>query len=502
MQGIISISFLLIVIICVLIFFVNRYRKCPSNQILVVYGMIGKGRSSKCLHGGGTFVWPVIQNYAYLSLTPMTIVIPLTGALSQQNIRINVPSSFTVQISPEEGIIENAADSLLLLSNDAIEDMARNIIIGQLRLTVASLTIEAINGDRENFQSKIMANVEPEINKIGLKLVNVNITDITDEADYIASIGKKAAAEAVNKAKIDVALQDKLGSIGQSEANRDKDIQVAKNQAEALKGIKEAEANQRCYVADQESRAIQGENTANQTIARSNADLKVIEADAFRKAEVAKREAEVEIQKAQYNAEKQRLNAQEIAKQEIDKQKIIIDAEAVAEKARQEARGQADAIAIKAKGEADAILLKYNAEADGQKALLEAKAVGYQELIKSAGNDVNSAATLLLLEKLNSLVEMQTEAIRNIKIDKVTVWDSGSGAGKDGNKTATADFMSNMVKSLPPLHDVAKMAGLNLPEYLGTVAPDLANKKGQTSDANNKPKALGVSDDANKSKNG
>jgi flotillin len=431
--------------------------------------MIGKGKSSKCLHGGGTFVWPVIQNYAYMSLTPMTISIPLTGALSLQNIRINVPSSFTVQISPDDGIIENAADSLLHLSSNEIEELARNIIIGQLRLTVASLTIEKINGNREEFQSNIMANVEPELNKIGLKLINVNITDITDEADYISSIGKKAAAEAVNKAKIDVALQEKLGSIGQSEANRDKDIQVAKNQAEALKGIKEAEANQRCYVADQESLAIQGENTAKQTIAKSNAELKVIEADAFRKSEVAQREAEVEIQKAQYNAEKQRLNADQIAKQEIDKQKIIIDAEAFAEKARQEAKGEADAIAIKAKGEADAILLKYNAEANGQKALLEAKAAGYMDLVRSTGNDVSSAATLLIIEKLNSLVELQTEAIRNIKIDKLTVWDQGSG--KNGDKTATADFMSNMIKSLPPLHDVAKMAGLNLPDYLGNIDP-------------------------------
>ncbi|MGN1394388.1 MAG: flotillin family protein [Succinivibrionaceae bacterium] len=446
-----------IIAFSIIVFFVNRYRKCPSDKILVIYGMVGGGRSSKCLHGGGAFVWPLIQDYEYMNLTPLTINIPLTGALSQQNIRINVPSSFTVQISPDEGVMGNAAVCLLGLSTEEIEDMAKNIIIGQLRLTVASLTIEEINKDRENFQSKIMANVEPELNKIGLKLVNVNITDITDEADYIASIGKKAAAEAVNKAKIDVALQEKIGSIGQSEANRDKDIQVAKNEAEAQKGKKLAEADQRCYVADQESVAIKGENQAKQAIALSNADLKVIEAEAYQKAEVANRQAEVEIQKAQYNVEKQRLNAEQIAQQEIDKQKIIIDAEAVAEKARQEA-----------KGEADAILFKYKAEAEGQKALLEAKASGYERLVKSAGQDVHSAATLLMIEKLQEIVALQTEAIKNIKIDKVTVWDRGAEGDKNG-KTSTADFLSGMVKSLPPLHDVAKMAGLNLPEYLGKI---------------------------------
>ena len=325
-----------------------------------------------------------------------------------------------------------------------------------MRLTVASLTIEQINGDRENFQEKIRSNVEPELNKIGLKLINVNITDITDQADYIDSIGKKAASEAVNKAKVDVAVQDKLGSIGESEAKRDRDIQVANNDAEAQKGIKKAEANQRCYIADQEAQAIQGENAAKQTMALSNAELKVIEADAFRKAEVAKRQAEVEIQKAQYAAEKQRLNAAEIAQQEIDKQKLIIEAEAEAEKARQ-----------LAKGEADAVLFKYRAEAEGQQALLEAKAEGYRKLVESAGEDVGAASTLLMIEKLQEIVSLQTEAIRNIKIDKVTVWDRGD-SGADG-KTSTADFLSGMVKSLPPLHDVAKMAGLELPTYLGSV---------------------------------
>ena len=439
--------------------FLTRYKRCPKDKILVIWGaLLGGGgeRSSKCIHGGGAFVWPLVQDYAYMSLTPLTINISLSGALSKQNIRINVPSSFTVQISPDDDIMGNAADCLLNQTSDAIEDMARNIILGQLRLTVASLTIEEINGDRENFQETIRTNVEPELKKIGLKLINVNITDITDEADYIESIGKKAASEASNKAKVDVAIQDKLGSIGESEARRERDIQVANNNAEAQKGIKKAEANQRCYVAEQESQAIKGENEAKQAMALSNAELRVIEAEAFRKAEVANREAEVEIQKAQYAAEKQRLNAAEIAQQEIDKQKLIIEAEAEAEKARQLARG-----------EADAVLFKYKAEAEGQQALLEAKAEGYRRLVQSAGEDVGAASTLLMIEKLQEIVSLQTEAIRNIKIDKVTVWDHGDSNG-DG-KTSTADFLSGMVKSLPPLHDVAKMAGLELPQYLGSV---------------------------------
>jgi flotillin len=192
----------------------------------------------------------------------MTISIPLQNALSLQNIRINVPSTFTVGISTETGIMNSAAERLLNLSKGDVEEMAKEIIFGQLRLTVASLTIEQINQDRESFLESIRKNVSPELNKIGLYLINVNITDITDESEYIESIGKKAAAEAINQAKIDVAVQDKHGEIGQAEATREREIRVAENLAESEKGKKKADAERRVFVQQQEATATIGEATA------------------------------------------------------------------------------------------------------------------------------------------------------------------------------------------------------------------------------------------------
>ena len=127
-------------------------------------------------------VWPLVQEYKKISLTPMTIPIPLDNALSLQNIRINVPSTFTVGVSTNPLIMANAAERLLHLAKDDIEEMAKEIILGQLRLTVASLTIEQINQDREAFLRMVSNNVDTELHKIGLYLINVNITDITDEA--------------------------------------------------------------------------------------------------------------------------------------------------------------------------------------------------------------------------------------------------------------------------------------------------------------------------------
>jgi len=492
-----------------IIFLASRYKRCPSDKILVKYGKVGKGQSAQCIHGGGSFIWPLFQDYTYMSLTPLTISIPLTKALSLQNIRVNVPSTFTVGISTEETIMNNAAERLLNLQQDDVENMAREIIFGQLRLTVASLTIEQINQDREKFLDAIRRNVAPELNKIGLYLINVNITDITDESGYIESIGKKAASEAINQAKIDVSDQDRKGSVGESEqvrertikvaqnvaesekgkkqaeadkriylqqqealatigeaeANRDLQIKVAQNEATSVQGQKKAEAEKRIFVQSQEAEAIAGENRARALIAASNAELTVQAAQASQRGQVAQFDAQAEIQKSQAKAELQRLTAGEVVRQQIEKQKITIAAEAEAEKTRREAQGHADAT-----------LLKYEAEAKGIRQVLEAKAAGYQALVQSAGNDARAAATLLLTEKLEQIVTLQVEAIKAIKIDKVTVWDAGNGA--NGNGT-TANFLAGMVKSLPPLHDVAAMAGLDLPKYLGDAKAELPATNGR-----------------------
>jgi flotillin len=480
-------------------FLASRYKRCPSDRILVVYGKVGEGQSARCIHGGGALIWPLIQDYAFLDLTPMTIVIPLQGALSLQNIRVNVPSTFTVGVSTNPAIMNNAAERLLRLQQSDVEEMAKEIIFGQLRLTIASLTIEQINQDRESFLTAIRANVEPELNKIGLYLINVNITDITDESDYIDSIGKKAASEALNRAKVDVSEQDKFGEIGNAEnirektirvaenlaqsekgkkaaeadqrvfvqqqestaaigeavANREKAVRVAENLAGAEKGRKAAEADQRVYVQQQEAEAIKGENTAKADIAQANATLAQREAEARQRGEVARLVALVEIQKAQAAAETERLNADEVVKQEIERRKIEIAAEAEAERIRRHA-----------KGEADAILLKYEAEARGIRQVLESKAAGYQSLVQSTGN-AHAAATLLMIEKLEEVVAKQVEAIRNLKIDKITVWDSG---GANGHASSTANFLSSLVTSLPPLQEIAKMAGIELPAYLGRMS--------------------------------
>ena len=426
----------------------SRYRKCPSDKIMVIYGKVGSDKngdnvSSKCIHGGASFVWPVIQDYQYLDLTPISINVDLTNALSRQNIRIDVPSRFTVGISTEPGVMQNAAERLLGLRLSEIQELAKDIIFGQLRLVIATMEIEEINTDRDKFLEAVSHNVESELKKIGLRLINVNVTDITDESGYIEALGKEAAARAINDAKISVAEKNRDGSIGQANAQKDERISVSSANAAA----------------------INGENEAKAAIAQSDATRREREAEAARRAvaaeNVAKAKALEESYIAQKSAEESRA-AREAATQRAD---VIVKAEIEKQRVEIEAEAEAEMIRRKAKGEADAIYARMEAQARGMQEILTKQASGFAQIVAAAGGNAEDAVQLILADKMEELVKTQVEAVKDIKIDKVTVWDSGSGS--DG-KTSTANFISGLMQSVPPLSETFKMAGMKVPKMLGT----------------------------------
>lgn len=435
------------------VFLVSRYKRCPSDKILVIYGRTGAG-SAKCLAGGAAFVWPVIQDYEYLDLSPISIDVDLRRALSKQNIRVDVPSRFTVAISNEEGVMQNAAERLLGKTMEEIRDIAKDIIFGQLRLVVATMDIEEINADRDKFLSNVSTNVGAELKKIGLSLINVNITDIQDESGYIEALGKEAAAKAINDARMSVAEKNRDGAIGEANARKDQRIKVS--EAEALAQIGEAEAN---------AKSVEGENLAKITIANSEAMRRIKEAEANKNAVAAEKiqtaNALEEAYLAEMKAEEARA-ARERATKEAD---IIVQAEIQRRKLEIEAEAQAEQVRRMAKGEADAIYLRQEAEARGLYEVLSKQAEGFEKIVQAAGGNTRDAVLMMIADKIEQLVKTQVEAIKNIKIDKITVWEGGQQADGEGNSTSR--FVSGLYKSVPPLQDLFNMAGMNLPHYLG-----------------------------------
>ena len=438
----------------------SRYRKCPSDKVLVIYGKVGsdksgQARSAKCIHGGAAFIFPIIQSYQYMDLTPISINVDLKNALSKQNIRVDVPSSFTVGISTEPGVMQNAAERLLGLRLQQIQELAKDIIFGQLRLVIATMDIEEINTDRDKFLIAVSNNVEIELRKIGLRLINVNVTDIRDESGYIEALGKEAAAKAINDAKKSVAEKDRDGAIGQANALRDQRVQVAAANASA----------------------IEGENAAKVEIAQSEALRREKEAEALKVATAAEAVQAAKAREEAYVAQKiaeQGRAALETATQEAD---IIVKAKIAKEQAEIAAEAEAEVLRRKAKGEADAIFARMEAQANGAKEILQKQAEGMKELVDAAGN-ADDAVKLIIADKMEQLMRIQVDAIKNIKIDKITVWDGGSN-GAEG-KNSTADFISGLFKAVPPMNELFNQAGMKLPEYLGKDLEEMANQAADT----------------------
>ena len=417
----------------------RRYRRCPSDRILVIYGKTGEG-SARCIHGGAAFVWPLFQDYAYLDLTPISIEIPLQGALSRENIRIAAPSTFTVGISTEPVIMKNAAERLLGLNLSDVRKVAEDIIFGQFRATIATMNIEEINKDREKFQSAVMESVEVELAKVGLRVINVNIKDIDDESGYIKALGQKAASEAINQARIDVAEQEKKGQTG----------------------VAEAEKEQRIGVASAEAEAVKGENIARQVKAQSEAELREKVAEADKRGTVAEKTTQAEARRIAYEAEleaevarKERDKAAQLANTipaaEAEKQQRIIAAEALMEQQRREGLGEGERIKNEMLG-----------RAEGMRAIFEANAEGIRKLVEASGGDANAAFLLMMADRVPAMMEIQAKAISNFKIDKVTVWDGGAGGGN-----SISGLVRDYATSLPPLQDLLKMTGVIGPGLLG-----------------------------------
>ncbi len=433
----------------------RRYRRCPSDKILVIFGKTGEG-SAKCIHGGAAFVWPLFQDYSYLDLTPISIDIPLQGALSKENIRIAAPSTFTVGISTEPVVMRNAAERLLELNQMDVRKVAEDIIFGQFRATIATMNIEEINKDREKFQGAVMESVEVELAKVGLRVINVNIKDIDDESGYIKALGQKAASEAINQARIDVAEQERKGQTGVAAAQKESDIAVSLAEKEKRVGVSAAEAE-----------AVKGENIAKQVKAESEAELREKVAEANRRGTVAEKTLEAEAMRLAYQAEmeaeivrRERDQASHFADTipvaEAEKQRRIIEAEAMMEQQSREGRGEGERIKNEMLG-----------RAEGMRAVFEANADGIRKLVNATSGDANAAFMLMMADRLPELMNIQATAISNFKVDKVTVWDSG-GASADGK--SISNLVRDYATSLPPLQDLLQMTGVVGPGILGKAA--------------------------------
>lgn len=485
-----------LVLASVVMLFVSRYKRCPANKVLIISGQVGGGQSAKVFSGGGAFVWPVVQEYAFLDLAPLQIDINLTDALSLENIRVRVPSQVTVAVGDTPDLQQNAALRILNLGANEIRDLAANIIFGQMRQVIASMRIEDINRDRDQFRSNIEHALEPELKKIGLKLINVNIKDLNDESGYIEAIGREAGARAVNKARGDVAEQEKLGAIAVARADQEKDIEVANADREREIGVKGADRDKAVRIAELEretivaqqraefsrdtevaqadqarriaiaaanAEAVGGEAESKARIADANAQLQVREAEAFEIGETKKRVAAAAVSESENRARAKTALAD--AERIEAERRAAVEAPAKAEKARRivEAEAEAESRRLEAEGEAAAIFAKLEAEARGEFEMLSKRADGLKQIVDACGG-ADQAYRLLMLEHVPTLADKAAEAISNIKFDKVVMWGGAGGNGNtNGAGAGVSSFITDLMGSLPPaMHTMMNIGGIKV----------------------------------------
>ncbi|WP_020470335.1 flotillin family protein [Zavarzinella formosa] len=513
----------------------NRYKRCPSNRVLVIFGKTSDGNAARCVHGGAAFVVPLIQDFAYLSLEPIQIEVPLKGALSIENIRVNVPSVFTVAIGTDAETMQNAAIRLLGLDTLHQKQQAADIIFGQLRQVIASMRIEDINRDRDKFLESILKSLEPELKKIGLVLINVNITDITDESGYIEAIGRKAAAQAVQQALIDVAEQEKKGQIGVAEAERERSIQVATATKLREIGTRESVRDQSVRLAQMEKERVVGEQTAlleQQTLIKESQRLQAIkmaeldrdqkigeqkagfereaavaeadrekrirQADANAKATageaqsqaiIASAQAELAVKKAEaYQFSETKKREAEAAVLEAQNRAMAKAAVADAEKVEAEQRAILEAPAkaekakliVEAEAQAEKTRIDAQAQAAAVYARLEAEARGQYEILAKKGEGLKkiieacgSSQAAFQMLMLEHMDQLAQASATAISNIKFDKVVVWENGGNGSGGSNTTDFLQSMARSMPPMLQVMRdIGGIEMPEFLAKLQPD------------------------------
>ena len=469
----------------------SRYRKCRPDEILIKYGRTGKDGAAKIITGGGAFIWPIIHSYATMSLRPVQLQLDIKEAAAKGMIRTNVPTNISVVISNEPDLQQIAVKRLLGMSDQELRELIKETIYGQVRMVIARMSVEELNGNRDKFSQEVEINVNNELKKYGLELKTINIQDIRDNAKIIDNLGEQAKAEADKIAQVNIATQkrEKMIQVAEqqrieeatvantnkekeiaiaetekdrdtaiAEAERDRETAVAKAQAEKEASIAEAEAKRDVRNAEAIKTAKLGENKAAEEIAKSQAELAVVQAEAVQKkgeadavaAASVKRRTEEENQKVEAARAKKveaALRADEIVPAEIARNKVEIEADAVAEKAKREAKGQADAILLKAKAEAEAIRLKGEAEGAAKAALLKADADNFTQMLEASQTHPEIAVQFKMVDNYVKIAEAQAEAYQNLKLGDVKVY---------GNADTAGDFMSKLMGSIAPVLDITR----------------------------------------------
>lgn len=381
----------------------TRYRRSAPDELLVVFGKAGKVKTeegktvvtpSKIIQGGGAFVWPIIQDYKKMSMKPIQIKATVDG-IDSQAIQLHLPVVLTTAISQDKLIQQNAATRFLSASPNEIQQQIQEILVGETRAIMATMLIEEINADRDKFLAKVRTNLEQELTKIGFDVTNINISEITDDANYIKNMGQKATTRKQAEAEADIAEQRKQGNVKIANTKKEEEIAVAAAEKEKQVQVNQTKQEQEVRVAEinrekqiklaeaekeRESGVAVQEAEKASAIAEAQADAESNKAKAMARqvASVAAAEADAESKKAEFEA----TQTKNIAKAEADAEATKNEQEALKQTRIAQANQAKEAEIVKATQEKESKAAEYESEKRKRKAEADKKAGVAEQMSK------------------------------------------------------------------------------------------------------------------------
>jgi len=393
---------------------------CPPNRVAVVSGRtrgLSDGRSVgyRVIKGGRTIRIPLIEKVDYMDLNTIPIEVSVHNAYSKGAIPLDVQGVANIKVSSREGILENSVERFLGRSADYIQQIAKENLEANLRGVLATLTPEEVNEDRLKFAQTLIDEADDDIRTLGLELDVLKIQNVTDQVGYLEAVGRRRTANVLREAR--------------------------QTEAEQAANAQEAEA--------------QGRQRAE--LARVRADLVIAEDE--NKLRVRRAELEAEAQSSEERAEVAADLARVEAQHRLEEQRIELQKRRLAADVLEPAKAKLEAMQLEAQGRAARIIEDGKAEVEVYRRL--------QEEYASAGPD---ARDILMLKMLPEIVELITETVNGIDIEKLTVIDSG---GAEGGVGGVARQMPAAVISIAEQIETA--TGINLLEAVaGQTSTDSA----------------------------
>lgn len=383
---------------------------CPPNQVLIFSGRRhrmpdGTVRGFRTLFGGRGLRVPILEKVHWMSLNVMEVPITVRGAYSKGGIALNVDAVAMIKISSDPTVIGNAIERFLGRDPEEIRRVAKETLEGHLRGVLAKLTPEEVNEDRLKFAATLSEESEEDLTKLGIHLDTLKVLHISDEVQYLNSIGRKAIAEVVRNAEM-----------AESDAKRDAEQTEAENLARA-----------QVTQAKTEAQIIQMQNDLRKIKADLEAQVMAEEERSLAAAREARARAEQELQKVRAELAELKLMADE-----------IIPAEAERESKEYAARGEAAEILERGR------------------AVTRTLEVLQAAWVKAGDN----AMRIYLIEDLEKILTAASQGVTKLNISNLNMIDSGTGETLASYISAYPAMLDSIFQA------IAKTTGINIPEVI------------------------------------